>query len=131
MRRAVIVVNLVNISLIVLSNILLLVMPSDPDSDGGDHIQVDVKDAIEISLPALTLSAFGIYGALQFKYWIIVLVCFSHGLDAVFDLIFLNLPGFVTSVLFCYPHFFLAQEISTDIMSEENYPHEKHSCCCA
>lgn len=130
MRRAVIVVNLVTISLVVLSDILLLVMPSDPDSD-GEFAQVAIKkEVVGMSLTVLLLSAFGIFGALKLEYWIIVLVCFFYGSNAVFYLILLHLPGFVISVLFCCPHFVLAQEISKGIMSEENYPNEKHSCCC-
>jgi hypothetical protein len=130
MRRAVIIVNTVNISLVILSSLLILVFSLHFDFDGEDIRAPSIQEVIRISLPAVILSGFGITGALKFKYWMIVLVGFYYGFMVLLDMIILDIPGVVRGGLFCYPHVILSQEIDKGIMSEENYPNAKHSCCC-
>jgi hypothetical protein len=130
MRRAVIIVNVVNIFLVILSSLLLLVFSLHFDFDGEDVRSPSIQDVIGISLPAVILSGFGITGAVKFKYWLVVLVGFYYGIMALLDMIIVDIPGVVKGFLFCYPHVILAQEIDKGVMSEENYPNAKHSCCC-
>jgi hypothetical protein len=81
-------------------------------------------------LPAVILSGFGITGAVKFNYWMIVLVGFYYGIMALLNMIILDISAVAKGFLFCYPHVMLAKEIDEGIMSEENYPNAKHSCCC-
>jgi hypothetical protein len=132
MRRAVMLVNLVNLSLLFLCSVLSISFSPyvssyiDFEGDGGTQAAPSIRDVIRNSLPML----FGIAGAHVFNHFIVILVGFYYGLNAFLSTIAMNIPAFVIGVVFCYPHVVLAQEINRGTMSEQNYPNEEHSCCC-
>jgi hypothetical protein len=50
--------------------------------------------------------------------------------NAVLSIVGGGLVGCILSALFVYPHVVFYLEMKKGIMTEENYPNEKHCCGC-
>jgi hypothetical protein len=134
-RRAVIVMDLVMIAFLLIDvfGIALFSVRQEPLED--DELQAALEKThggVEIFLFVLEiiLLTVTIWGAVTFSAPKVALGFAVFGIGCVMSLIEFNLPAVVTSGLFAYPHYFLYREITTGIMSEENYYNEEQSCCC-
>ena len=86
---------------------------------------------IAILAVQIVIGAFGIAGALQYSKCMVGVAGVMHCVKAVIYAVFFVDPlGVITMTLFAYPHFFLISEIDQGIMTKQNYPNEKRSCCC-
>ena len=70
----------------------------------------------------------GIYGALKFKPWAIIVAAVAYGLGLLLALLSMSIFQIVFMGLFLYPHIILLKEIQSGIMSEMNYEHVVHCC---
>lgn len=143
MRRAVIIVNIINTVLLTLG--LFGVVAARITSNNVDTSQLDddsLQDAME-QFKALPLGGFlaiqtvkivlclaGIVGAVKYNQAAVGLAMVGYVFDAVMGAIRFDLVGLVCAGLFAYPHGFLIKEVRDGIMTKENYPNEEHSCCC-
>jgi hypothetical protein len=148
-RRAVVVVNLIQLCFLAFSVVGLSFMTymnrhpgaySDLDGNGitDDEITQFYNELNSVNFiyvwihTAISIIATvgGIYGAIQYQY-VPVLFCGSmYFINAILALIMFDVGGFVYNIFFAYPHYFLFQEIRAGIMTKENYPNIEYSCCC-
>lgn len=71
----------------------------------------------------------GIYGAITFKWMMVLAALIYNGAFFVLNLVFLNWIGAVFMALIMYPHVFLVMELRNGIMSKQNF-HIEDKCCC-
>ena len=144
-RRAVIIVNLVNIGLtaIALFGIAFAKANVENIQNNADQIDDDELMAtlegfndlplgtiIAVAILRIAASACGVAGAYFYNIWLVGISALAYVLEFIFSLIGLQIDGAVIAALFAYPHYFFIQEVRKGIMSKENYPNEEHSCCC-
>lgn len=72
----------------------------------------------------------GIAGAVKFNVPLVGVAAASYVVQIILALIRLDVIGLIYPGFFLYPHVFLIKEMRAGIMTPENYPNEKHSCCC-
>ena len=141
MRRAVIVVNIINVVLVSMGMFSVLAarsLSSQVDATDDDELAQALEEFNSLPLAALiviqsvkiVLSIVGIVGALRFNEIMVGLAMAGYVFDAVFALIGLNIAGLIYAGFFAYPHGFFIKEKRAGIMTLENYPNEKQSCCC-
>ena len=152
MRRAVIIVNIINIILAFIGLIGFSVLVADTNnsevvSDGensttfvgidddytlGEYEIVKGFAPLVIILVLLSIVGFalGIVGAMRYKVWMILVAIVVYCISAFMELLSLNLVGFAVTALYAYPHFVLVSEIRRGIMTKETYHMEQQSCCC-
>lgn len=141
MRRAVIVVNIVNLVLVAMG--LFSVLAARAASANADQVDDDeLSSALEefrslplgaflaIQITKIVLSVVGIVGAVKFHQIMVGLSMAAYAFDAVAALIGLNVVGLLYAGFFAYPHGFFIKEVRDGIMTKENYPNEEFSCCC-
>lgn len=98
---------------------------------GGSNLVRSIeKFLVVVLLCKLPFSAAGIYGAITFKVWPVALSLSLFAIEFMSSLLLQDVFLLVLSVSFAYPHIYFIREVKQGIMSEENYPTEKHSCCC-
>ena len=139
-RRAVIVVNIVNIVNMLWVIFAMIVFQKTASTmtydDDTQQAAIDVVAnmplglMIAIWLVSAVFSAVGIAGALLYNKWLVGVSGVFFCLSMIPDIMALNIPGIVYKGFFAYPHYFLVKEINQGIMTKENYPNEKMSCCC-
>jgi hypothetical protein len=138
-RRAVIVVNCISIGILVLGMLTILTVSLvDPNSFTDDSVkatfdQFDAKSAgiaCAIMLVQMLFYAMGVYGAIKFNEGFVIAALVAYIVIFVVDAIALNIGGILLNGFFAYPHFYFIKEMRDGIMTEENYPNEKQSCCC-
>jgi hypothetical protein len=140
-RRAVIIINLVTIAMTILAlmgSLSLRQMDSGEVYPDDDVNQANIAELTNAPLGVMIahvvikiiLSTLGVLGAMKFNMYMVGLAAASYFFDMVLGFIGLSVIVVVTQALFLYPHFFLIKEIREGIMSKENYPVEKQSCCC-
>ena len=148
-RRAVLIVNGISIGLKLLAMFGVAIGFSYIDknlddiendlSDDNVRKQVDewfksglatwIEAGAEILLVSMVgLHACGIYGALQFKKWGVLVAGITFAVELVVALISMDLGSIVLQASFLYPHFFMYQLMVAGIMNEVNY-HKIASCC--
>lgn len=142
MRRAVIIVNVINTVLLVMGLFSVLAARNLSDQVDGQVDDDEVSAALEEfkSLPIggfvaiqtvkILLSLIGIFGAVKYNEIGVGLAMAGFVFDAVMSLIGVNLFAFIYAVCFAYPHAFFIKEVRAGIMTKENYPNEEFSCCC-
>lgn len=131
MRRAVIILDAITISLVLLHLILFLGFGIQLEADTGGSFRVpSVGKAIFVGLVGVAMPGCGLYGALKYKYHFVALAAFYFGFQLFLDLCTLKIYSIIWGAVFLYVHAVLAKEMNTGIMTEENYPNEKYSCCC-
>jgi len=140
MRRAVIIINIINIILGVVtiavnvSNAAFLTIGIEDDRIKDDFDSV-LTDGIIIASVGLAVFIITLWGAMKYNI-------FAVGLGALyFTAQFFNsytvpvptptlVVSGVISALFLYPHVGLIIELNNGIMTPETYPREEMSCCC-
>jgi hypothetical protein len=131
MRRAVIILDAITISLALLHIILFLGFGIQFEADTGGSFQVpSVGKAILVGVVGVFMPGCGLYGALKYKYQFVALAAFYFGFQIFLHLLTLNFFSIICGAVFLYVHAVLVKEMNTGIMTEENYPNEKYSCCC-
>ena len=143
MRRAVIIVNIINTVLLTLG--LFGVVAARRASNNVDASQLDddtLQDALEqfkelplggfivIQTIKILLCLAGIVGAVKFNQVAVGLAMVGYLFDAMMALIRFDLIGLVIAGFFTYPHVLFIKEVRDGLMTKENYPNEKQSCCC-
>jgi hypothetical protein len=129
-RRAVIVVNLINATLITIAMISISFTKYMYNENYHGYYGIN---GIERTLSVLRImtSVVGILGALYYKIYLVGFAGTMYAVDSILALLGFNLfPHLIISLLFAYPHYFLMKEMNNGIMTEENYHNEEHSCCC-
>mmetsp|Transcript_21361 Transcript_21361/g.46333 ORF Transcript_21361/g.46333 Transcript_21361/m.46333 type:complete len:181 (-) Transcript_21361:223-765(-) len=144
MRRATIVVNIVNLCFLgvaLMGMIAALSVSSNLDkySDDAlfdDEFESDLNDLKGLGIVGIFVvlvlaigHALGLYGAVSYKPWMVMTSFVFYCLSTIFALVRLD-PFCIMYALFAYPHYFLWEEIRAGIMTPDNYPNEIHSCCC-
>lgn len=89
----------------------------------GVEILFDTFESISIGLHAC-----GIYGALKFKKWGIIVAGVAYALQLLSGVISADFGNMVVSSLFLYPHVQMYNLIKVGIMTDYNY-HKVASCC--
>ena len=131
MRRAVFIVDLVNLflhltPLHVLLVFLVMIIPRDT-------LDETFKIPEWIYWAQIGTSVAGIFGAYFFNKWMVGISALAYcaiaiiafwGFESIDNICFL-----IYMAWFAYPHFFLFREIHQGIMTNENYPTEESSCC--
>lgn len=125
-RRAVIIVNSINLFLIIINFLSLYIFSGSYNNNPYANRNV----IHTMQLVRIIVCIIGILGSMYYKVYMIGLAAMMYILDALMNLIGFNIIHLIISALFAYPHFFLMQEIKDNIMTVENYPNEEHSCCC-
>jgi uncharacterized membrane protein len=140
-RRAVIIVNIINVCFASLGLLALGgVMAASSQSYDDDEVQAAFSSLSEtnasmgvmIALIAVKLvcNGVGIYGAMTYNIWMVGVSLAVYCLNFATGIINSNIFTLVMYGCFAYPHFFFIQEVRRGIMSEVNYVNEKQSCCC-
>ena len=139
MRRAVIIVNIVNSVFLALGLMSFGVAAS---VDGSNYDDDEVKEAYTsldnaglgvltaIIAVKLVISLLGIYGAFSYNVMLVGVSCAAYCLEALLALVTLNLATAFYCGFFAYPHFFFIREVRAGIMTKETYSSVEHSCCC-
>lgn len=145
-RRAVIIVNGVNLVILCMSLMSFLAarnIANNSNTDDAAQVDDQLQEAIDVYSNAplgaiiaimvvqAIISAIGMAGAFLFNKWMVGVTAVVYILGLVGALISLNPGGMAYNGFFLYPHVFLIKELHHGIMTKENYePVEKHSCCC-
>lgn len=140
-RRAVIIVNVINMAVLLMGLFSLLATKALYDN-AGDYDDDEVKEAMElygnaplgsiigILVVQIVISALGAVGAFVYNKWMVGMTAAAYFIGVAMGLIALNPGSIVYNLFFAYPHFFLIKEIHQGSMTKETYPDEKQSCCC-
>jgi hypothetical protein len=138
-RRAVIIVNIVDICLKALSVALMSMVSNYVDKNYDDDYLKKQWDSEQLSvvlgvimmaLITLAFCGLGIYGALKYNKSMVIAAGVWHCINVFLSLKRHDMGGIIMAACFAYPHFVFSEEITNGIMTEENYPNEIHSCCC-
>jgi hypothetical protein len=156
MRRAVIVVNIVNACIMVLGFLSVAALAGGSSSTSAatsssnddqaaandDQMESEVKEVytsmegssiaflMAIMAVKLILNLVGIYGAMTYNVLMVGASCVSYILEGLMALVTLNVFSALYCGFFAYPHVFFIREVRAGIMTKENYSSVKHSCCC-
>lgn len=133
-RRAVIAIDLVMIITLLVEIFGVLTFSAQQPLE-DDELQAALDKmhggiGIFLFVLEITLLSVAIWGAVIFSAPKVAVGLFVFGIGCVLSMLQFNLPAVLMSGLFAYPHYFLYTEISSGIMSEENYYNEEQSCCC-
>jgi hypothetical protein len=138
-RRAVIVVNIVNICLAALSVLLISTFTSEKflaslDDDQNREAWSSVEKGavgfnIAIGLLGTACSISAIYGAIKYNRMFVMIGAIWFALEAVRCMIFYDIGFLLISAFFWYPHVVFYREVSVGIMTPGNYPKEEKCCC--
>lgn len=150
MRRAVIIINIINIILGVVtiavnvSNAAFLTIGIEDDRIKDDFDSV-LTDGIIIASVGLAVFIITLWGAMKYNIFAVGLgalyICAAFVANTVLTIQFFNsymvpvptptlVVSGVISALFLYPHVGLILELNNGIMTPETYPREEMSCCC-
>jgi hypothetical protein len=152
-RRAVIIVNSINVAFGILALFGLAISKHvannayssysgntyENEDGSSSYYDEDLMEKLRktnwvwifiVAIVRLLILIGGLYGGLKYHVPLISTCGFLYVVDGIFSIIALDFWGLLTSVLFAYPHYFLVQEIRQGIMTPENYHNEEHSCCC-
>jgi hypothetical protein len=124
MRRATIIVNIV---MIILTALHLVVLNIPLDGDDSPTFPVPLGCSITLAVVAYGL---GIYGALIFMPWMVLVSLLSYTVLFVMSAIQGDIWTLCFAGFFAYPHVVFLKELKEGIMSLDNYDNEIQSCCC-
>lgn len=148
MRRAVIIVNIVKVTLLGISSILLLfgvhALEELYESDateivyGSDEIIKESEKELITSILINTIETIsflcGAWGAIKFDPNLVLIggigYVFMVLRTLTFGSLWVTFPDLLLNGFLLYPHVFLYKELKEGIMTPTNYDMEKQSCCC-
>mmetsp|Transcript_35478 Transcript_35478/g.55240 ORF Transcript_35478/g.55240 Transcript_35478/m.55240 type:complete len:216 (-) Transcript_35478:206-853(-) len=79
---------------------------------------------------SIVLHGFGVYGALKYEVWAIVVAAVAYGIGLAFAVLGLDFMNIFMKGMFLYPHLVLIKEIREGIMTDYNYANVKSCCDC-
>jgi hypothetical protein len=142
-RRAVIILNLLNI---LLSVLWLALFTAGYDIIENSALNPDADDAIKeeaallktlpmgllifLGLLQICCYAVGIMGAIHFDRRMLKVAIGWYAMSLFANLVQFQVLSAIATLLFIYPLYYLDKEIKENIMTPENYPNEVQSCCC-
>mmetsp|Transcript_2574 Transcript_2574/g.3441 ORF Transcript_2574/g.3441 Transcript_2574/m.3441 type:complete len:170 (-) Transcript_2574:209-718(-) len=128
MRRAVIIVNLIEIVL----TFLALSGASDLVASQQDGTQQQSIDGILIVvfLVSLTCGLLGVFGAISFSPYMVSVALVFNCIKFCLAVTKVNPVAMCVIGLIVYPHLLFLQEMKSGVMTQENYPNEAQRCCC-
>lgn len=154
-RRAVIILNCVNILLMINAlyqeliwrktaqeNIANGKVPFDDDYMIAEYQKVadmSVARIVFVNLLKGIISVVGIFGALHYNVYMVGITGIMYSILAFMAFVnmflvekyaFILVGTILFAGLFAYPHFVFIREVRKGIMTPETYPEEKQSCCC-
>jgi hypothetical protein len=147
-RRATIIMNTFNILFCIASCVGVYVLSTGlynvdwffEDGLDDDDLESDMQFLVyEHSWTLYTFfgicvvfSGLGIFGAAYYESWMVLACAFWYCVMGIASLVVLGLGGLGVFVagFFAYPNIMFYQERTEDIMTQENYPGERYSCCC-
>ena len=154
-RRAVIILNIVNILLLInvfvqeligrktaQENIANGTVPFDDDYMIASYQKIadmSVARIVSVNLLRAIISAIGIFGALHYNVYMVGITGIMYSVVAVIAFVnmflvekyaFMLVGTILLQGLFAYPHFVFIHEVRKGIMTPATYPEEKQSCCC-
>ena len=94
--------------------------------EGGIQIVETVVDFF--SMISIGLHLCGLYGALHFKQWGIIVAGSTYTVSLLFGVLALDFGAVVVGGVFLYPHIIMYKEMKEGIMTEYNY-HKIAHCC--
>ena len=94
--------------------------------EGGIQIVETVVDFF--SMISIGLHICGLYGALHFKQWGIIVAGSTYTVSLLFGVLALDFGAVVMGGVFLYPHIIMYKEMKEGIMTEYNY-HKIAHCC--
>ena len=122
MRRACIILNIVNMFLMILLDVLVINIIAIP--------QV-IALMILLTVVSCTFSCIGIMGALRYNTLMVIAAAVWYCPAIFINLYNKDLISAIVSGIFAYAHIVFGQELKSGIMTKENYnKNEIHSCCC-
>jgi hypothetical protein len=139
MRRAVFIVNVMNICFALFGIAMYSVLSRDGFSENfDDDMTVYELDAISdykgraiaFGIVSVICSLIGIYGAVRYNSWMVIIAAVYYCISVTMKIVPFDLSGMLMAGVFAYPHFVFIKEVNNGIMTAENYPNEIHSCCC-
>jgi len=129
-RRACLVINLLSIGVNMISLIVVgvanLVMKDDPMT------LVPKGYTVLVLLLPIGMYGCGVYGAIYFKPWGIMVAGAAYAVNIVFVLSGICITcntTLIISLFFVYPHILFVREMNKGIMNDYNY-HQIAFCCC-
>lgn len=126
-RRAVLVVNIVSLSMYTLIFLLLgFDYPLDERWSSGDKKEM-ILDIAEL-VTGISCTAVGIYGASNFNRIAILVAGIWYTFESVGAIISISLVGVILGALYLYPHCVFYWEMNKGVMSRETYRNEKYCC---
>jgi len=148
MRRAVVIVNVVDIAICIFYALYFALLAEaveeTPDAafngggGGGGTSKAQIEGVmirmehvfIILSAIKIPLNGLGIYGALKFKHWPVMVALVAYSIQVFLHVFSFSFGGLLLSGFFAYPHVVFLKELKSGVMSEMNYPTERFSCCC-
>jgi hypothetical protein len=148
MRRAVVIVNVVDIAICIFYALYFALLaeaveetPDDAFNGGGggggtskaqiEGVMIRMEHVfIILSAIKIPLNGLGIYGALKFKHWPVMVALVAYSIQVFLHVFSFSFGGLLLSGFFAYPHVVFLKELKSGVMSEMNYPTERFSCCC-
>lgn len=79
---------------------------------------------------SIALHAIGVYGALKYQVWAVMVAAISYGIAFTIALLGFNIMNMFLTGLFLYPHIVLIKEIKEGIMTDYNYERVRSCCDC-
>ena len=79
---------------------------------------------------AIIIHGFGVYGAIKYKRWAVIIAALSYGLPFAGAVFQFQIVPIIIGALFLYPHVVFLDEMKKEIMTEYNYPNVATCCGC-
>lgn len=141
MRRAVVIVNAVNL-VVVISAMVSFLVTRNASQNYNNYTDDSVRTAMQqfsaqpiglfiaIQSFQIVCSILGIVGALKYNIYLTGIAASAFCFQFVMAIVGFNIEGLLYAGFFAYPHYFFIKEVREGTMSQENYPNEEMSCCC-
>ena len=145
MRRAVIILNSINLGIALFGIVLVAYVTSDKFQDYANDVEDD-DYAYRLSLYleeqrrsiyigfviAMVMYVIGVLGGIRFNHLIVVVVTIWYCVLVITNMIFtFSLYAILWNTLCLYPHIVFLVELQRGIMTYDRYDaYEKQSCCC-
>jgi hypothetical protein len=138
-RRAVIIVNTVNIVICLFALLGISVLSRiDPATIDDDEARAKIESISDMQIDMgiaevviqIICQSIGIYGAVCYNQYLVGVSLLCYVAIFIVDLVQLELLGAIAVAFFAYPSVFFIKQMRNGIMSESTYSIEKHSCCC-
>jgi len=138
-RRATIIVNLVQLGLltfallgiIVISKADLSTIEDETQRAAAEQAQQHAGLATGLTIVKMVFAGLGVYGAMSYNIYMVGASAVMYIVDCLMSLVVFQVASTLLAGFFAYPHIFFIKEVRDGTMTKKNYPvNEEHSCCC-